>query len=777
MVVLVAAAFAVIQQVSVQATVDRDEVALGDTVVLTVTVNASGSDPVTISEPTIQGLSVYGTQDRTSVQIVNGTASRVTSRLLFLRAVKVGTASIGAITVEQGSARATTLPIALDIVATDTRGGGAAISAVVKRLIDIAKPPEGGDEVTVSVLVSDDTLVLGSQVDLLVAAWFPRDVRLRLRSSPTLEPPVLEGAWAYRQVTPVDVAASRNVSGRWYDLFVHHQAVFPLVAGTLEIGSATVSYSVPVSFSFLSREIRREVKSRPESLWVLPQPVLKRPKDFGGTAGRNIRLTVNASNLDLTVGQSASVAARVEGIGNISLWPAPRLKWPAGLRVYPGEVTTNVTTGGGPISGSKTFTYVVVPDSAGTLTVPSPAFPYFDTGDNTYKTARTRTFAFRVRHATGIAGERRKAPPLLPEGSAPIARRITELPDWLWVVLLLLPPLLSLGWRIKPAVRLRPRRPATRVFATEVEGVGARFENTLVRLVPESGMLEGRQLADALMAAGVEPSLATHAGTVKERLRRAVYGPGGVPDSDELVAEVREVINALTKTRDRVVPVVVIIALLGLGAGGGDLRAQTEPPEALYGAGAYGNAADSFAVRAHRDPWIAAHWYNLGGAMYAMGRDGSARAAWARALRLAPHSRTVREALSMLPDPDPMSRTLLWVSPITWSEAMVAGVALWFVTWTLVAFRRRAGRTVLAGALAVVFMAYGVYVKSRYDEPVAVVVGREVDIREAPYNGARPLTKLPPGSAARIESIRGAWMLVSRGALEGWVQSREVEVL
>ncbi|MCF3329684.1 hypothetical protein, partial [Escherichia coli] len=87
-----------------------------------------------------------------------------------------------------------------------------------------------------------NTAQIGEQVDIVTAAWFPRELRLRLRRPPTLQPPSLDGMWTYPQAAPVGIAASRVVGGQWYDLFVLSQVGFPLHAGPLRIGGATLTY-------------------------------------------------------------------------------------------------------------------------------------------------------------------------------------------------------------------------------------------------------------------------------------------------------------------------------------------------------------------------------------------------------------------------------------------------------------------------------------------------------------------------------------------------------
>ena len=84
----------------------------------------------------------------------------------------------------------------------------------------------------VDLLVSADTVRVGEQVDVVTAAWFPRDLRLQLRRPPTLQPPVIDGVWSYPQATPSRHRGHPEHPRRAGTISSSsHQVVFPLVAG------------------------------------------------------------------------------------------------------------------------------------------------------------------------------------------------------------------------------------------------------------------------------------------------------------------------------------------------------------------------------------------------------------------------------------------------------------------------------------------------------------------------------------------------------------------
>src|SRR5204863_114640 len=113
-----------------------------------------------------------------------------------------------------------------------------------------APPPARSDHVALSVILPSDRVLVGAQLDVIAAAWFPRELRTRLRRMPILTLQTPEGVWSYPGASPSEPAASRLVRGGWMDLFVAHQIVFPLPEGRYAYydraaGDAAVARAAP----------------------------------------------------------------------------------------------------------------------------------------------------------------------------------------------------------------------------------------------------------------------------------------------------------------------------------------------------------------------------------------------------------------------------------------------------------------------------------------------------------------------------------------------------
>lgn len=762
-----------VQQPQVSASVDRVTALVGDLVTLSIRVEAQGGDPIRVVDPVLSGFEVRGTSEATQVRIVDGAPWRTYTRELRLVATRAGTASIGPVRVRHGEDISETAPITVTVSAP---AGGIVpmLAPTIRSLVDTVRAPPGGDEVILRVVALPRQLVLGAQLDLMTLAWFRRDVRRQLRTPPTLTPPEVEGVWSYLQETPTGIVASRRSGEWWYDLFVSHQVLFPLTEGELRVGPATVSYVVPLTYSFLSRELQHEVQSERLAIAVRPQPLVGRPPNFSGVAGSDIAIDFTVQPTQLQAGGAATATVTLDGEGNVALWPEPEINWPIGVRVYPTDVTVDLTARDGRIAGRKQFTYLIVADSAGTHPIPAVTYSYFDAGSARYRSVGAAGTQVIAPLGDMPVATRPVPPPLMLDAGETWSARLDRVPVVIWIVIAILPPLLVLI----PVVRRRARSRVAVTHAVTRHGgtlelLDHELRAALGAIVPGADHRHGTDLVAALRAAGLDPSLAAHVVRVRDRLHQAVFGPAGGTDPDELGAEVREILRALAgeaapRPSRRLMPIALAALVWVIPA-----HAQQTEPEGLYEAGAVRPAVDAFLARTVAEPRSPAHWYNLGNSFYRLGEDGRARIAWLRAARLAPRRWEIRRALDLLPE-DPVTERLARVRHVTAGELLSAAALLWVGGWLLVGVGRARrfawGVVVVAAAVA----GAGARVSAEARRPIAIVLAQDVPLRSAPFGSAEATRVILEGSAVEVDRRDGSWLLVARGDARGWVHEDEV---
>src|SRR5438309_1899192 len=197
---------------------------------------------------------------------------------------------------------------------------------------------------------------------------------------------------------------------------------------------------------------------------VLPLPAEGRPADDQRVSGRGLVLALDVQPADARVGEPLEVTTTVAGVGNVALWPEPSLRWPPGFRPYPAEPEARIDWQGGRISGSKSFRYLVVPDSAGTFVLPELRYPYYDLGRGGYTVtgAAPRTLVV----APGAEPRAARALPALApvDGEAWTSALVRDLFPWGWGGLVCAPPLAALLWRrrSRPCARRAAASPRAR---------------------------------------------------------------------------------------------------------------------------------------------------------------------------------------------------------------------------------------------------------------------------------------------------------------------------
>ena len=767
----------------VTARVDRTHVTAGDNLLLTIRARTRSAAPVTLALPALTGFTVVGSREVTEVTLeALGGPVRTTTRELELRAQRPGALVIGPVRVEQVGRRVTTA--ALTVTVDSARVGLAtAVSPIARRLIETATPPppvEQGERVALSVLLPGDSVLVGQQLDVIAVAWFPRDLRERLRRAPILTLQTPEGVWSYPGAAPSEVAASRLVRGRWLDLFVAHEAVFPLTPGRILIPPATVEYAVPASFSFFSREDRYSLRSDTVPVQVLPLPGAPATAGDPPAVARGLSLDLRLDPPNGRVGEPIAVTATLSGVGNVALWPEPVIGWPPGFRSYPGETATRIEARDGRIAGAKTFHYLVMPDSVGSFQMPAVRYPYYDLAAGAGAVATLAPRPLIV--AAGLEPHAARALPPLEHRRGPVwtDELAHDLVPWGWLVLLVGPPLLAWLWmRRRSAEPIRVAAPAPAPLS-RIGRAEHQFHALLASHVPDAEARDGDGLGRALRAAGVESAVADHVMRLRDRLRATRYGPRAPGDAAQLASELEQVLRVLDgdpartgrRGRDgRVVAVALLAAALARPA-----AAQALSAEALYEAGALRAAADSFAARAAAEPRAPAHWYNLGATLYRAGADGKAIAAWAIAARLAPRDETVRRARELLPPPDAPSEPLLVVGLATPGEWALLAALLWVVLWIVAAGRRR--RPVVFVSVAVLtagMIGLATREALRRGQPVAIVVHGATSVRVAPYGSASAAATVEAGAALLVDRSFGGWIEVHRqDGVRGWVLATEV---
>jgi hypothetical protein len=226
-----------------------------------------------------------------------------------------------------------------------------------------------------------------------------------------------------------------------------------------------------------SEELHLQTPELAVDVQPLPQP----PPGFGGLVG-NVSLRASLQPYSLTAGQGAALTVTLAGAGNLQGVAAPSLEVPPGLTVFPPQQQSEDHLDGTTVAGRRTWTYVVVPDRAGTFSVRPRGIPYFDAARREYRTAESPPLALTALApphallAAGTAGAGGADGAASHRGGAAAARRgLLAWPAWAaplgsWAGLA---PWLALPWFLILAVVLVRQRHAVQRAAATAHGAAA----------------------------------------------------------------------------------------------------------------------------------------------------------------------------------------------------------------------------------------------------------------------------------------------------------------
>lgn len=615
--------------------------------------------------------------------------------------------------------------------------------------------PPGNGGVSVATRFSTDSAWIGEQVELVTAAWFPRQLRDRLRRQPTLRTPSLSGLWsAPSQASPI-LAETRRVNGQVYDLFISHQILFPLGVGPIEAPPAVLSYAVPASSSFFAPEDRTTLQSRPARLFVRSVPASLAARLGSGPTARDVSLQWRLPATPVLAGTPVTVELVVQGSGNVTLWPTPDIAWPASVRVYTEPSVERIRRPAGLIGGEKRFSYTLVADSAGVLTLPGVRYPYFDPASVAVRVALAAPVGVAVRPTTG-GGPRREIAATRGLG-VPVASRIVRT-GWPALALLALLPM-GLAWR-----RRRRRVPAVVRMAPRP------LEQELRHLLGEPADALPGSVAVALRRRGVPPADAEQVEAWLHDVDRRRWGPDPAPVRE--APEVRRVVERLRqRDRRRHASWLTLWCLVSAAP----LSAQWSDALARFADGDAPGAERGFAEAVRAEPAAVGAWLNLGSARALQGDEVGAVAAWLRGTHLAPRDRRLHEAIAAVTTLPQEIRRLGPVVPLSRDELVLLALGAWLLTAATWSRRRR-----LAWSAAVLcgLAAATATVRTVREGGARGLTRAGTVLRVSPIPSAPVLASSDAWAVVRVEQRAGDWRLVRLAdGGRGWVPSAQVAML
>jgi len=374
------------EEVSFEATVDRNTVSLGSGIILSLTFY--GAQNIAAPElPEIDGFQSRYLGPSSRLSIVNGVTSSSITHNYTLVPLKEGSFTVPVLSITYKNQTYTSKPISITVVQGP-----------------VSLPQQEGGQEDHSQELSDRvflTMELGKR-KAYVNELIPVTIKLYVNklAIKDIQMPTIEqkgfSLGEFRQ--PKQYQASIN--GIAYDVVEFNTTIFSLSPGEIKFGPARLECTMMV---------RKESRRRPSSIFdsdffdtdifgdffgryenyplhlssvdasvtIVPLPEEGRPGSFSGAVG-DYSFELTASPTQVKVGDPITLTMSVRGEGNLKLVNAPRLDFGERFKVYEPQVTQD--------SDGKVFEQVVIPTEASVREIPEINFSFFDTQSATYKT-------------------------------------------------------------------------------------------------------------------------------------------------------------------------------------------------------------------------------------------------------------------------------------------------------------------------------------------------------------------------------------------------------
>lgn len=418
--------------VEVQAQISSRQIEVGEDLVVQVTLMSDSEfKPSNARLPVPAGLQVRGPNmsSRSQMSIsMNGQMQRQTGVTLTwnVTAEKPGTYRLGPASVEVDGQRHQVQAFNIEVVAAGSRSGGAQPSR--RRGFPFPMDPFGGfgfppgfpfdnsdDEpeqpsiprpppefemqhapdpsAFIETRVSPRKVVMGQAISLKVLVYGSQGPY----SNDNLKEPSREGFLTFDvdigpRVSPVQVQIQDRV---WVAYKLREMVLFPIRTGTLRIGSVSLGfqgrgYPPTAGAQVMTRE------SAPIDITVVEPPLAGRPAGYRlGDVGHDYTLSATVEPRSVKQGDSVLVIAKLQGTGYVPTkllipqqngvdWPEP-------------TVIEKLDVNSGSVSGSRTFTFVVRLDRAGSVDLGELTLPYYDADQKRYHVARASLGSVEVK--------------------------------------------------------------------------------------------------------------------------------------------------------------------------------------------------------------------------------------------------------------------------------------------------------------------------------------------------------------------------------------------
>lgn len=382
----------------VRATLEPPVVGLGETAVFTIEVQGTGLSSLSFRPDfELENLDIVGGPNQyEDIRLANGTLTRTFRESWQVRPREVGKARVRSLSVRLDDELLQMRDREITVQEAPTRqadtGSGEEMDDPFERILGgplfrRRPPPSRQPAVFLRAEVQPQRPYVGQQV-LYTVSLYTRD---DITSMAAREMPTFRGFWVRDVPQPQHLPTDMVVVGgeRYGRVVVVQKALFPLRPGryTIEPTSMDVIARVVESRLFAPPFARPEqVLVKAPAMAVDVQPLPAAPPGFAGAVGQ-MKLSARVEPTHLRLGEAATLTVTLTGRGNVQGVAEPQVSPPPGLKIFPPQQQGEERVVGASVQGTRTWSWVIVPERTGRAALRVPEIPYFDPQGGRYRVA------------------------------------------------------------------------------------------------------------------------------------------------------------------------------------------------------------------------------------------------------------------------------------------------------------------------------------------------------------------------------------------------------
>lgn len=385
-------AFAAADEIKFEASIDKKDVAIGESAQLGLTFYGTQNVPAP-DIGNIDGVEVRYLGPSTMMTVINGAVSTSITHMYKVQPLRLGKFQFGPFTFKYDG---------------NTYKSSIAFMTVSEEK-PREEPPAGTEEGSiVDSLDLKDRIFVTLKIDKKTAyinEIIPVTIKLyvnRLNVSDIQLPTFDQEGFSKAQFEEPKQYRER-MGGGLYDVLEFRTSIFGTRPGDYKLGPVKLKCNIalrkkvrnvsPLEDDFLDEQAMRdpyfedfftryerypvELKSDEAGMQLLPLPSDKRPADFSGAVG-DYQFIFQAGPKNVKVGDPVTLKMEINGTGNFNTVIIPKLDNTDGFRIYEPQVKTE--------PNRKTFKQVLIPENSQIYQTPKAVFTYFDPAKKEYKT-------------------------------------------------------------------------------------------------------------------------------------------------------------------------------------------------------------------------------------------------------------------------------------------------------------------------------------------------------------------------------------------------------